>query len=70
MTTAEVLKQNSPADVVEGGLNATSTQEIEAILEKAEQSEDRPKTGQWYYRVPFAGVRYYSFSADPVGPQS
>ena len=70
MTTAEVLKQNRQADVAEGGLNAASTREIEAILEKAEQSEDRPKTGQWYYRVPCAGVRYYSFSADPVGRES
>lgn len=70
MTTAEVLKQNRQADVVESGLNATSTREIEVILEKAEQSEAQPKTGQWYYRVPCAGVRYYSFSADPVGRES
>ena len=38
-------------------------QELESIVEDAEQAQDveQPKARHWYYSVPFAGVRYYSF---------
>ncbi len=36
--------------------------EVEAVLEATERSHNdgEPKAGHWYFRVPQAGVRYYS----------
>lgn len=44
-------------------LNATAVQQVADILEEAEKVEEAqgPKTDYWYYSVPSAGVRYYSF---------
>jgi hypothetical protein len=57
------LDQHQQPDIADIGPNATVTREMEAILEEAEQSEaaDRPEVRHWFYSVPCAGVRYYSF---------
>ena len=46
-------------------LDPKLTREVETILEEAERSqrESRAGTGRWGYRVPCAGVRYYSFES-------
>ncbi len=48
-------------------LNAKLSNEVEAILEAPEGSRQvgEPGTGRWYFRVPQAGVKFYSFR--PVG---
>ena len=63
MAKAEVLERQP--ETVSEGLDAKLTKEVETILEEAEQpqAESQPATGHWYYRVPCAGVRYYSFEA-------
>ena len=47
----------------------SSRKEVETILEEAERSraESQSETGHWYYRIPCAGVRYYSFDAGEPG---
>ena len=62
---AEVLERQRQPEIVSEVLDAKLTKEVEAILEEAEQSqaESQSETGHWYYRVPCAGVRYYSFEA-------
>ena len=49
------------------GLNAKLANEVEAVLEAPEWSRQvgEPGTGRWYFRVPQAGVKFYSFQ--PVG---
>ena len=44
-------------------LNAKLAREVEAVVEVAErkQRKDQPNTDHWFYSVPHAGVRYYSF---------
>jgi hypothetical protein len=63
MDAVKILDQHQQPDIADIGPNATVTREMEAILEEAEQSEaaDRPEVRHWFYSVPCAGVRYYSF---------
>lgn len=48
-------------------LNATVKQQVADILEEVESEHPvrspshKAEPAQWGYRVPFAGVRYYSF---------
>ena len=44
-------------------LNATALQQVTDILEESEKvAETRnPATNHWFYSMPFAGVRYYSY---------
>ena len=61
MTTADVLERRADAD--SGEVADRLAREMEAILEEAQRPHEaeQPVAGQWSYRVPFAGVRYYSF---------
>lgn len=63
MATVELLDRDRVQDIVNDGPESTLTQELESIVEEAEQVQEveQPKARQWYYSVPFAGVRYYSF---------
>lgn len=62
MAEAAILERQERA-VVSEKLNPKATQEIEALLEKSEQAPINRETGNggWYFRMPTAGVRYYSF---------
>ena len=32
------------------------------------ETEDKPQCREWRYRVPFAGVKYYTFEPEPPVP--
>ena len=62
MAEAVILERHG--QVAEGDkLNSKATQEIEALLEHSEQREEKKEAspGHWYFKMPMAGVRYYSF---------
>ncbi len=63
MATVELLERDQTQDIVNDGSGDRLSQELESIVEDAEQAQDveQPKARHWYYSVPFAGVRYYSF---------
>ena len=63
MATVELLERSRIEDIVNEGPESTLAQELESIVEEAEQVQEveQPKARHWYYSVPFAGVRYYSF---------
>ena len=63
MAAVEVLDRDLAPDIVNDRPNNTLAQELESIVEDAKQPQDveQPKARYWYYSVPFAGVRYYSF---------
>ena len=63
MATVEVLERDRRQDIVNDGPESILAQELESIVEDAKQPQDveQPKARYWYYSVPFAGVRYYSF---------
>ena len=63
MTEAATMqRQHRPGTAVRG-LDAKLAMEIESVMEETEraQSTDQPETRNWSYRIPQAGVRYYSF---------
>ena len=63
MAAVETLDRNRQPDIANDQAKTRLALEVENILEAADQpqAEERPETRQWSYRVPFAGVRYYSF---------
>ena len=63
MTTVELLERDRLHDIVNDGLESGLAQEVDSIVEEAEQVQgvEQPKARHWYYSVPFPGVRYYSF---------
>ena len=69
MSAPEILEQQRQPETVSQGLDTKLTKEVETILEEAERSraESQSETGHWYYRIPCAGVRYYSFDAGEPG---
>lgn len=62
MADAAILERQERA-AVSDKLNAKATREIEVLLEKSEHAAVGREVGNggWYYRMPAAGVRYYSF---------
>ncbi len=63
MAVTELLEQDVRSGITHDKQEAKLAQEMEQILEEAEQREAAEvvePTG-WGYRVPFAGVRYYTF---------
>ena len=62
MSEAAILERQGQAVVSSDRLNSKAKKEIEVLLEESQQSRtkrdlaDRP----WYFRMPQAGVRYYS----------
>lgn len=63
MASVELLERDRIQDAINDGPENRLAQELESIVEDAEQAQDveQPKARHWYYSVPFAGVRYYSF---------
>ena len=63
MAEAAILERQEQVAVSGDSLNPKAKKEIEVLLEASEQLRtkrdlaDRP----WYFRMPQAGVRYYSF---------
>ena len=62
MAEAAILERHEPV-AVGNELNSKATKEIEQLLEQSELAREKTKTsnGGWYFRMPTAGVRYYSF---------
>lgn len=62
MVEAGILEQREQVAAVDE-LNPKATQEIEELLEETERTQKKQQTtnGGWYFRMPAAGVRYYSF---------
>ena len=61
MVSVELLEQEKP--VVAEEWTPLVSQQVSEILEEGHEGPDLEETEQksWYYRVPFAGVRYYSY---------
>ena len=62
MTEAAILERQEQV-VANEKLNSKATKEIEELLEESERARLRKETGNgsWYFRMPVAGVKYYSF---------
>ena len=65
MATVEIIDRSQVLDVTGETPKNTLYQEVERFLEEArrDQPAARPRPGYMEYRVPFPGVRYYSFQA-------
>ncbi len=63
MASIEILNRDPQAEATLEGVNEKVVREMERIVEEVEQGQrtDQPEKAQWGYRIPFAGVRYYSF---------
>ncbi len=63
MTEATTMERHRRHGTAVRELDSTLAREVEAVIEQAERAEpqDGPEVRQWFYRVPQAGVRYYSF---------
>ena len=61
MAEAAILERHEPV-AVSDRLNSKATKEIEELLEESERAQKEETTnGGWYFRMPAAGVRYYTF---------
>ena len=63
MASIEVLDRNPQAEIAPGNLDTKMAREMEQVLEEAERKsmvQASEKTA-WAYRIPCAGVRYYTF---------
>ena len=65
MATVELLDRSQVLNVTGETPEDTLDREVERFLEEArrDQPADQPRPGCMEYRVPFPGVRYYSFQA-------
>ena len=63
MTEATTMERRQRHGTAVRELDSTLAREVEAVIAEAEraQPQDGPDVRQWFYRVPQAGVRYYSF---------
>ena len=61
--TTELLERDLQLGNAPEGLEADLALLVEQVLEEAERERaaESVKEAQWGYRVPFAGVRYYTF---------
>ena len=62
MSEAVILERQEQATADGGRLNSKATKEIEALLETSDQYQVKKASisGRWYFRMPQAGVKYYS----------
>ena len=65
MVTVKLLDRNQTFQVVNDKPDTPLSREVQQFLAEASRnpSADRPQPGYMAYRVPFPGVRYYSFQA-------
>ena len=63
MATVELKDKVQVVEHTSKDLNPTAVQQVTEILEKTEEPAraGEPKKAQWFYQVPCAGVRYYSY---------
>jgi hypothetical protein len=63
MATVELKEQVQVMEPALEDLNPTAVQQVAEILKEAEKPAraGQPKTAHWFYQVPCAGVRYYSY---------
>ena len=63
MAEAVVIKRDRRPGTAVMELNTKLAREVEAAVKEAERAQagEQPETRVWSYRVPQAGVRYYSF---------
>ena len=63
MASTQLLDQKVQNGITNGKHETKLAQEMERILEEADgnQPVESPEKLQWGYRIPFAGVRYYTF---------
>ncbi len=63
MTEAATMERQTRTGTAVMELDAKLAMEIEAVMEGTEraQIEEQTETRGWFYRIPQAGVRYYSF---------
>ena len=63
MADTATLERSLDINTAFGKPDTRLTREVEAVLEAAEwaHSEPKPITKPWSFRMPLAGVKYYSF---------
>ena len=63
MTEAATMQRHHRPSTAIRELDAKLAMEIESVMEETEraQSTDQPETKHWSYKIPQAGVRYYSY---------
>ena len=63
MAVTELLERDVQSGITHEDPEAKLAQEVEQVLEEAEQMQAAQvvEPAGWGYRVPFAGVRYYTF---------
>lgn len=63
MATVELKKQAQVIERTPEDLNSTAVEQVTEILEEAERPAraGKPKPAHWFYQVPCAGVRYYTY---------
>ena len=63
MAAVDIVDRNPRPDIAVDVVKTRLALEVESILEESQRTpaEERPRTVGWSYRVPFAGVRYYSY---------
>ena len=63
MVTAEMKEQVQVLERSPEELNLTAVQQVNDILAGAAKQSDKAQLAAktWAYRIPFAGVRYYSY---------
>ena len=63
----KVISLNDKVQVVERGPEELSDKVVEELIdlvqraEKQEEGSIQSESAYWFYRVPFPGVRYYSY---------
>lgn len=63
MATVELKEQAQVVERTPEDLNPTAVQQVTEILVEAEEPAPagEPKPAHWFYQVPCAGVRYYTY---------
>ena len=63
----KVISLTEKVQVVERGPEELSDKVVEELIDLVQRAEDQgetnlqPEPAYWFYRVPFPGVRYYSY---------
>ena len=63
MTEAATMQRHHRPNTAVRELDNKLAMEIESVMEETERAQrtDQPETNHWSYKIPQAGVRYYSF---------
>lgn len=63
MAEAAIIKRDRRLGIAVREPNPKLVREVEALVEEAERAQGKGQadTTHWFYSVPQAGVRYYSF---------